>query len=74
MYVFSLFQSECLLNGLDDLRHFTKTWVDGSDDLNEFDEKLNLGLIQVCKIHKLWKLNLSENSFNSTDLYILGHV
>ena len=72
MFLFSLFQSEWLLNGLDDLRHFTKMWVDGSADLTEFEEKLNLGLIQVCKIHKLWKINLSENSFNSTDRYILG--
>ena len=74
MFLSSLFQSEWLLNGLDDLRHFTKMWVDGSDDLTEFDEKLNLDLLQVCKTHKLWKLNLSENSFNSTDRYILVHV
>ena len=53
MFLCSLFQSEWLLNGLDDLRHFTKMWVDGSDDLTEFDEKLNLDLLQVCKIHKL---------------------
>ena len=53
MFLWSLFQSVWLLNGLDDLRHFTKMWVDGSDDLTEFDEKLNLDLLQVCKIHTL---------------------
>ena len=50
MFLFSLFQSEWLLNGLDDLRQFTKIWVDGSDDLTEFDEKLDLNLLQVCNI------------------------
>ena len=52
MFLFSLFQSDWLLNGLDDLRQFTKMWVDGSDDLTEFDENLNLNLLQVCTIHK----------------------
>ena len=46
------FQSEWLLNGLDDLRYFTKMWLGGSEDFNQMKEDtVNFNLIQVCETY-----------------------